>query len=279
IDPQTLNINPEEIEKKISPRTKAIIAVHYAGQPCDMDAINKIAGSHNLLVIEDAAHAIGARYKGKMVGTLGDIASFSFYATKNLTTGEGGMVTTDNDELAEKIRVLSLHGISRDAWKRYSAEGSWYYEVLYPGFKYNMTDIEAALGIHQLSKVEWWRELREEYAAYYDREFAGIGWIRLPGVIDGAVHGRHLYVIMLEDRAPVGRDELIKEMGRMNVGTSVHFIPVHLHPYYRKTFGYGEGMLPVTEDVFKRIVSLPLYPAMAEEDLRYVVDVVKGIVG
>jgi UDP-4-amino-4,6-dideoxy-N-acetyl-beta-L-altrosamine transaminase len=273
------NIDPSKIEKSISPHTKAIIPVHYAGQPCRMDAILACAQKHNLLVIEDAAHAVGAKYRGHMIGTIGDVTAFSFYAIKNMTTAEGGMITSNDDRLAEKMRLLSLHGISTDAWKRYTSEGSWYYQVVYAGYKCNMTDIQAALGIHQLGRLEQFLEVRSKYATMYSEAFGEMPEIRTPIVNANVRHVWHLYVIQLDlERLTINRAQFIEALRGENIGTSVHFIPVHLHPYYRETFDYKRGDFPNAECVYDRIVSLPLYPRMTEDDVRNVITAVKKVV-
>lgn len=280
IDPQTGCIDPDLIEERITPRTKAIVPVHYAGQACDMDRIMEIAREHSLFVSEDAAHAVYSTYKGRMIGSIGDATSFSFYATKNLCTGEGGMLTTDDRELADRARILSLHGMSKNAWNRYDKKGSWFYEVLYPGFKYNMTDIQAALGLQQLMKLEKMQHVREKYAEMYSRALSGIPGLTLPRAVEGSRHAWHLYVLRLdENELKIGRDQFIEELAKMNIGTSVHFIPVHLHPYYQKAYGFKEGMYPRCESFYRSIVSLPLYPRMTEEDVLRVIGAVKAIIG
>lgn len=276
----TLNIDPDKIEQAITPRTKAIIPVHFAGHPCDMDKIMRIARAHGLPVIEDAAHALPARYKGKMVGTIADATCFSFYATKNMTTGEGGMVTTQNAEWAARMRMMSLHGLSRDAWNRYSAKGGWAYDILYPGFKYNLTDIAAAIGIPQLHKCERFWKAREHYATMYSEAFAEIPGLILPTVRHDVQHAWHLYVLQLDpSRLRVGRDEMIELLKEHEIGTSVHFIPLHLHPYYRDTLGYRPEDCPVATQVSQRILSLPLYSRMTEDDVQRVISVVWKLVG
>lgn len=274
-----LNIDPSEIARRITPRTRAVIPVHFSGQPCRMDEILAVARRHDLVVVEDAAHAAGARYHEQMVGGIGDVTSFSFYAIKNMTTGEGGMITTNDDALDEQMRLLSLHGISRDAWKRYTSEGSWYYEVTCAGYKDNMTDIQAALGIHQLAKLERFLEVRAKYAHMYNEAFAQIPEIQTPVVNEDIRHAWHLYVIQLDlERLTLDRAQFIEALRARNVGTSVHFIPVHLHPYYRERFGYQRGDLPNAERAYDRILSLPLYPRMTEEDVAYVIRAVTEIV-
>jgi perosamine synthetase len=276
--PNTLNLDPDLIDKAITTKTKAIMPVHIAGQACDMDRIMEIAKTYNLCVVEDAAHAFPARYRDKMVGTIGDITCFSFYATKTITTGEGGMATTDNPAWAERMRIMSLHGISHDAWKRYTAEGSWYYEVLYPGFKYNLTDIAAALGLEQLKKGRRFWEIRQRYAALYAEGFRDVAAIKVPYAAPEIQHAWHLYIIQLElEQLRIDRKAFIELLKQENIGTSVHFIPLHLHPYYRDTFKYRPEDFPNASAVFERIISLPVYPMMTEADVRDVIDAVRKI--
>jgi UDP-4-amino-4,6-dideoxy-N-acetyl-beta-L-altrosamine transaminase len=273
------NVDPEEIEKHITPATKAIIPVHYSGQPCRMDEILACARRHSLLVIEDAAHAVGAQYRGRMVGTIGDVTAFSFYAIKNMTTAEGGMITTEDDEMAERMRLLSLHGISKDAWKRYTSAGSWYYEVMYAGYKCNMTDIQAALGIHQLARLEGFLEARRRIVATYNETFGEMPELRIPIVNYDICHAWHLYVIQLNlERLTIDRAQFIEALRAENIGTSVHFIPVHLHPYYRQRFSYRRGDFPAAERIYDRIVSLPLYPRLTEADVRDVITAVSKVI-
>jgi len=273
------NINPGEIERRITPRTKAIIPVHLAGQPCEMDEILHIAEEHRLLVIEDAAHAVGAKYNGRMIGAIGDVTAFSFYATKNLTTAEGGMITTNNQGLAEKMRILSLHGISADAWKRYAAEGSWYYEVLYPGYKYNMTDIQASLGIHQLARLEGFVQTRAKYAQMYTEAFSEMPEIIIPQVGPKVRHAWHLYVIRINrERLKINRAQFIEALRTQNIGASVHFIPLHLHPFYQEQYGFKRGDFPVAEAVYEDIISLPFCTKMTAQDVEDVIEAVRHIV-
>ena len=267
----TLNISPDAFERAITPRTKAVIPVHLGGHACDMDAILDIARRHSLRVVEDAAHAFPAEYRGRTIGTLSDITCFSFYATKTITTGEGGMLASDDPAVVDRVRIMSLHGISRDAWKRYTAEGSWYYEVLYPGYKYNLTDIAAAIGIEQLKKARRFLDVRTRYAALYDQAFVPVDAIRRPTVRADVVHARHLYPIRLDvERLRLSRDGFIQELKKRNIGASVHFIPLHMHPYYRETYGYAPGDLPVAAQAYEQLVSLPIYTAMSEDDVQYV---------
>lgn len=279
INPSTMNIDHTGIEEKITSRTKAIIPVHMAGLPCEMDEITALAEKHNLFILEDAAHAVYARYKDRMIGSIGDATAFSFYATKNLMTGEGGMVTTDNDELADKLRQYSLHGMSRNAWNRYTAKGSWFYEITFPGFKYNMTDIQAALGLTQLAKLEAMQKRRQEIADIYNEKFAELPELELPAQKPYSRHAWHLYVIKLKlERITVDRAEFIQMLSEENIGTSVHFIPVHLHPYYRDRYGYKRGDFPRAEAVYDRIISLPLYPKMSPADVRDVINAVRRVI-
>lgn len=274
-----LNIDPAQVRARITPRTRAILPVHFAGQPCDMDELLAIGREHNLPIIEDAAHAIGASYDGRQIGTIGDATVFSFYATKNITTGEGGMVTCANAELAERIRLLSLHGISKDAWKRYTAEGSWYYEVVAPGYKYNMTDIQAALGLQQLARLEQFLAIRERIVVAYERQFADLPELIRPLVRSGQRHAWHLYAIQLDlDHLTITRAQFIDALRARNIGASVHFIPVHLHPYYRDRFSFRPGDYPQAERTYDRILSLPLYPRMTGDDVDRVINAVREIV-
>jgi dTDP-4-amino-4,6-dideoxygalactose transaminase len=275
---QTLNIDPEQIRRRLSPRTKAILPVHFAGQACDMDAIVDIARGAGVPVIEDAAHAIPTRYNGRMVGTLSDITCFSFYATKNVTTGEGGMVVTDRDDIMERMRLMHLHGMSKDAWKRYTQNGSWSYEILAPGFKYNLTDNAAAIGIHQLRKCQAFHRRRLTIADQYDAAFADLPGISIPRVEDRESHGWHLYVIQVDpERLTIGRDAFIDQLIARNIGVSVHFIPLHVHPYYRERYALRPQDFPNAWGAYERIVSLPIYAKMSDDDVRHVVDAVRGI--
>jgi len=274
----TLNIDPQVMEKAIGPKTKAVMPVDFAGQPCELANILNIARDRKLAVIEDAAHALPARHQGKMVGTLSDITCFSFYATKTITTGEGGMATTANPEWAERMRMMSLHGISKDAWKRYTASGSWYYEVEYPGYKYNLTDMAAALGLVQLKRADDFYRARKRIAELYHAGFADVPEIRRPIVRDDVQHAWHLYVIQLElDRLRIGRDEFIEALKKENIGTSVHFIPLHLHPFYKRSFGYRPADFPNATAAFERIISLPIFPGMVDEQINRVINAVRDI--
>lgn len=266
VEYKTHNIDISKIESLITSKTKAIIPVHFGGQPCDMDEILQIARKYNLYVIEDAAHALPAGYKGRKIGTLGDITCFSFYATKTLTTGEGGMATTTREDFAKTMRICRLHGIARDAWKRYTMEGDWYYEVVEQGYKYNMTDIQAALGLAQLKKLEWMWQRRKEIAERYNQAFKNKG-IEILEIKADRETSWHLYIIKVNNR-----NELYQKLKERGIGTSVHFIPVHHHPYYRNTFGYQAQDYPIAEKVFKKSLSLPIYPSLSEKEQDYVIE-------
>jgi len=276
IDEKTYNINPDEIEDKITDKTKAVIAVHYGGQPANMKKIMKIAREYDLKVIDDAAHAVGSEYeKDKKVGSLGNLTCFSFYATKPITTGEGGMITLNSDELNEELRILRLHGISRDAWKRYLEKDNWYYEVIEPGYKCNPTDISSAIGIEQLKKLDWMNSRRKEIAEYYNERLQSLDIIH-PYVNPNVKSSYHLYPIRLIN---YNRNEFIKKMAQNGIGTSVHFIPLHVMPFYQRRYGYKRGDFPITEKVFENIVSLPIYPQLTENQLEYIVENIKKILG
>lgn len=277
--PDTLNLDPLSLEEKITSRSRAIVPVHYGGQPCDMDRVLEIARAHGLAVIDDAAHAHPARFQDRAVGTLADLTCFSFYATKTLTTGEGGMVTTARDDFARRVRLLMQHGIDRDAWLRHDSDRPWYYEITALGHKFNMTDVAAALGIEQLARSEaLWRG-RARCAHFYDEAFADVREIAVPTRLPDRTNAWHLYVIQLRlERLAIDRAAFIRELGRQGIGASVHFIPLHTQPYFRDTFGYSEKDLPVAYQAYQRIVSLPIYPSLSDEDLAYVADTVRRIV-
>jgi perosamine synthetase len=291
----SMNIDVDKLQETIERkrkdgalgRVKGIIPVHYGGYPCPMDVIMRVARENAMTVVEDAAHAFPCSYKGKVIGTIGDITCFSFYATKCITTGEGGMITTDNNEWAERIRIMRLHGISKDAWKRYTSEGNWYYEILAPGYKYNLTDLAAALGVTQLRKANRMWERREAIASYYTNAFKDMSEIETPLANkedvwereNGTKHSWHLYAIKLnEECLSIRRDRFIEELKGRGIGTSVHFIPLHIHPYYRETYGYKPGDFPVAYETYKRIISLPIYAKMSEGDAQRVVEAVRDVV-
>ncbi len=276
IEEATHNIDVSKIEALVTPKTKAIIPVHFAGQPCDMEAIYALAKKYDLKVIEDAAHAIPSTYKGAMIGNLKgtDVTCFSFYATKTLSTGEGGMATTNHADYAKSMKINRLHGISRDAWDRYTTKGAWYYEIVDNGNKYNTTDINAALGLVQLRKQEILRDKRANIARRYTDAFKGNASIILPHIKEDRTTSWHLYVIKIPNR-----DEVIEKLKERGIGSSVHFIPIHKHPYYRETYGYQDADYPVANRVFEQSLSLPIYPDMTKEEVAYVIENVLEIVG
>lgn len=317
VDPETLNIDPARLRDTIedlnrcltsdaqpslpavarviaaggrsghrepkSGQVKAVMPVHIAGHPCAMDEIVTIAQDHNLHIVEDAAHACSASFRGKLIGSspapgIWSTTCFSFYATKTLATGEGGMVTTDDPAVAERIRLMSLHGVSKQAWKRYTADGSWYYEITAPGYKYNMPDVIAAIGRAQLRKVEAMRRRREAIAARYSQAFAPYTGVQVPTAHDHIQHAWHLYMLRLnEDQLSVGRDAFIEMLKQRKIGVSVHFIPLHIHPYYRTTYGYHPNDLPVSVREYQREISLPVYSKMSDFDVQSVIDAVTAI--
>ena len=278
VEPETLNIDVRKIEERITPRTKAILPVHFAGQACDMTPLLELALRRGVPVIEDAAHAIPTRYRDRLIGTFGDITCFSFYATKNVTTGEGGMITTDRDDIADRVRLMHLHGMSRDAWKRYTESGSWKYEILAPGFKYNLSDVASAIGIPQLRSCETFHARRRAIARRYSEAFQGLKGVRGPSVADDASHGWHLYVIQIDPTAlTIGRDEFIREMMARKIGVSVHFIPLHIQPYYRDKYGLVPNDLPNAYAAYQRILSLPIYAKMSDADVEDVIAAVRDI--
>ena len=280
VEPDTGCIDVDAVEAAITPRTKAIVPVHYSGMACDLDRIYALAARHGLFVSEDAAHAVETLHKGKPIGhAVPGAASFSFYATKNLATGEGGMLVTDDEALATRARVLCSHGMSANAWNRYGKGGSWRYDVEEPGFKYNMFDIQAALGLMQLERMPDMQARRMRIVELYDSAFSTMPEVQLQQNPAYSGHSKHLYVLRLTPGAlRIGRDEFIQELAERNVGTSVHFIPVHLLTAYRKRFGYKEGDFPRTEAFFSREISMPLYSGLAPADAQYVIDAVRDII-
>lgn len=269
----TFNIDPKDIRRKITKNTKAIIYVDYAGQPCDIQAIREIANEFDLYLIEDACHAIGAEYKNRKVGTFADLTIFSFHPVKHITTGEGGAVVTDNEELYKRMSLLRSHGIDKDAQDRYGPDASWAYDMKYLGRNYRMTDFQAALGISQLKKLGKFVAKRNELASKYNSLLRDIDVITLPVTKDKIRHSWHLYTILLDDS--INRDEFFKYMRNSNIGVNLHYIPVYRHSYYVANFGFNSDYFPVTENVFKRIITLPLYPMMKLEQLEYVVEKIK----
>ena len=279
IEKTSYNIDSNKIEEAITPKTKAIIPVHFAGLVCDMDKINKIAQDHNLLVVEDAAHAIGAEYKSKKIGSEENIACFSFYATKNLAAGEGGMITVNNDDLAEMIRIYSLHGLSKHAWQRFSKEGKKTYEVIYPGYKYNMQDLNAAIALCQLKKIDNYNAIRKNYAKLYIQEFENFDLLELPPMGDNIKRNVwHLFPILLNlDKLRITRDEFVNALFKENIGSGIHYKAVHLQPYYTQKYQSNKLQLKRAEYVSERTVSIPLQTTMTENDLYDVVNALKKI--
>lgn len=279
VDARTFNLDPSKIKEAITPSTKAIIPVHFAGLPCDMDAILGIAQRYGLKVIEDAAHALPSLYKGTLIGALeSDATVYSFYATKTITTGEGGMVVTQNPDIAKRCRVMRLHGISRDAFDRYvSIKPSWFYEVVAPGFKYNMTDMAASLGIHQLRRAGEFQQRREEMADRYNNAFNALPIVLPPNAPKGSSHAWHLYVLRLPVESKIQRDRFIESMAERGVGCSVHFIPLHIHPYWRKQYNLSPSDFQNALNLYESAVSLPLYTKMTENDQERVIACVKEI--
>lgn len=279
IDPNTFNIDPSKIEAAITPKTKAIIPVHFAGLACDMTSILTIARKHNLKVVEDAAHALPTRYQDQLVGSLdSDVTVFSFYATKTITTGEGGMIVTRNPEIASRCKVMRLHGISRDAFDRYTSnKPTWHYEVVAPGFKYNLTDLASSLGIHQLQKANRFQQRRQEMAERYTRELADLPLLFPPSAPDGDLHAWHLYVLRLTPQAGIERNQFIEAMATCGIGCSVHFIPLHLHPYWRDSYHLQPQDFPYSLATYEQAVSLPLYTKMTNEDQTRVIAAIRGI--
>ena len=278
VDRDSQNIDPALVRAAIGPRTKAIIPVHMAGRPCDLDAIGELARGHGLFVIEDAAHAIGAEYHGRRIGSISDLTTFSFYATKNITTGEGGMVTTENALWAGEIETLALHGLSRGAWRRYSDDGYRHYGVVAPGYKYNMMDLQAALGIHQLKRVEEWRAHREEVWRCYDAAFAALPLAVPAATAAETVHARHLYTVMLDlEELGCSRDWFQEALHHEGIGTGIHFLAIHEHPYYEEALSYRHGDFPNAEWISQRTLSLPLSAGLSRTDVDSVVEAVHKV--
>jgi perosamine synthetase len=278
VEPRTMNLDPADAARRITSRTKAIIPVHLAGVPCEMDEILTLASKHELRVVEDAAHALPASYHGTPIGALSEVTAFSFYATKTLTTGEGGMLTTSNDKIEERVRIMRLHGIEREAWKRYSSDGSWFYQVQEAGYKYNMTDIAAAIGLVQLGKCDDLSAARHAIAERYTAAFSKIPSLQVPDDHHDRKTPWHLYVLRLHlDRLSIDRDRFISELKSRGIGTSVHFIPLHLHPFYQRRFGYKPGDFPRAEAEYIRALSLPIYPTMTDAEINAVIHAVADV--
>ncbi|MCE5240464.1 DegT/DnrJ/EryC1/StrS aminotransferase family protein [bacterium] len=279
VEPDTLNLDPERVAAAITPATRALLPVHYGGHPVDLDAFAALAEPAGLHVIEDAAHAVSARYKGRLIGSSDNPAAFSFYATKNMTTAEGGMLTGPA-EFIDRARIASLHGMSRDAWKRYGKGGSWYYEVVMPGFKYNMTDLQAAIGRVQLRRLPAFQQRRAEVVGAYDRAFADCEALQTPVCRPEVEHAWHLYALRLNlDALSISRNQFIDELSARQIGTSVHFIPIHIHPYYVEKYGFAPDAFPVAFSNYERLISLPLNAGISDADVARVAEAVLDIVG
>lgn len=277
INKDTFNINESNIEEKITSRTKAIIPVHFAGQPCKMDEIKEIANKYNLIIIEDAAHALGAEYKGRKIGTIGDMTTFSFHPVKHITTGEGGMITTDNEELYKKLLIYRNHGITREESEFVdNKDGNWYYEQIELGYNYRLTDFQSALGIVQLDKMQSSLNRRNEIVEMYEKALNEIKELRLPKVSNEIKSSWHLYIIRVTDKS-INRKEVFDKLREKNIGVNVHYIPVYWNPYYKK-LGYKKGLCPNVEEVYKQIITLPLHPKMTNEDVEYTIKSLKDII-
>ena len=272
VEPGTLLIDPKEVEARITPKTKAIIGVDYAGQPCDWDGLRVLANKHSLALIADSCHAIGAEYKGNNVGTLADMTIFSFHPVKHITTGEGGMIVTDDKDYSDKMRIFRSHGITTDARTR-EKTGAWFYEMVDLGYNYRISDIQCALGLSQLEKLPEWIKQRQNIAKMYDQFFAENNLSSPLTVRQNRTHVYHLYVVQMKNR-----DKVFSDLREQGIGVNVHYVPVHLHPYYQKKFGYGKGLCPVAEKAYEQLITLPLYPGMTNKDVKMVERIIKDIV-
>jgi dTDP-4-amino-4,6-dideoxygalactose transaminase len=273
------NIDPADAERRITPKTTAIIPVHVAGEPCDLQALQELAQAKSLKLIEDAAHALPASYRGKRIGSISELTAFSFYATKTITTGEGGMLATNNEDYARRVSIMRLHGIRGDAWKRYTSEGSWFYEVIDAGLKANMPDLLAAIGVAQLKKADAFYQRRSEIAKTYLHRLGKIDELEMPPTGNSdKTHSWHLFILRLRpSMLKINRSEMIRQLKECGIGTSVHFIPLHLHPYYQQAFGYAKGDFPQAEDAYTRCLSLPIYPDMSKSEVDRVLATVEDI--
>jgi perosamine synthetase len=278
VDPDTLLLDPTEVERRLTPRTRAVMAVDYAGQPCDYEVLREICRSHDLTLIADACHALGAAYRGQRVGTLADLTAFSFHPVKHITTGEGGMVMTDSSERATRMRTFRNHGISSEARAR-ERQAAWHYEMVELGYNYRLTDFQCALGMSQLTRLEDWLARRRALAAHYDQSLADLDGVTPLMVREDVEHAYHLYVVRVAGGAEGRRDAAFHAMRARGIGVNVHYIPVHLHPFYREQFGTGEGQLPVSEQAYEEILTLPLFPRMSEADVDEVVTALTEALG
>jgi perosamine synthetase len=278
VAPDTLLIDPQDVERKITPQTRAIIAVDYAGQPCDYEALTEIAERHHLSLVADACHSLGATYRGRSVGSLADLSAFSFHPVKHITTGEGGMITTDNETYAKRLQIFRNHGITSDHQQR-EAQGSWFYEMVDLGYNYRISDFQCALGMSQLQNLPRWLERRQEIARIYEDAFAGIKGIKPLAVKLDVGHAYHLYVVRVNrEETGIERGEVYQALRSRGIGVNVHYVPVHLHPFYQNRFGTGQGLCPVAESAYEQILTLPMYPAMTDEDIIIVIDTVRSLI-
>jgi perosamine synthetase len=277
VDPETLLIDPERVEAKVTPHTKAIVAVDYTGQPCEYDALQAVADQHGLMLVADACHAIGGSYKGRPVGSLADLSTFSFHPVKHITTGEGGMITTDAPELARRMRIFRNHGITTDHRQR-EKEGSWFYEMVELGYNYRLTDVQCVLGLSQLRKLPGWVKRRQAIAQRYDEAFADLPVVQPLTVREEVSHAYHLYMVQLDlERLSVDRAQVFTALVAEGIGVNVHYIPVHLHPFYRENFGTGPRLCPVAEAAYERLITLPMFPRMSDEDVGDVIMAVRKV--
>jgi len=279
VKPDTLTIDPQAVEQAITPKTKAIIAMDYAGQPCDYHALREIADRHNLVLVEDACHAIGAEFQGRKIGSIADLTCFSFHPVKHITTGEGGMTVSNNPDYIKRMRLFRNHGINADQRQR-SEQGTWYYEMIDLGFNYRITDLQCALGIEQLKKLPAWLDRRNEIADQYNKAFADFSFINPLVVENNLRHAYHLYVVKIDfERLGKDRKEVFTALRNNGIGANVHYIPVHMHPYYKKTFNYQSGDCPVAQSAYEQILSLPMYSALSDEQVKRVIDCCREIMG
>lgn len=271
VDPETFCLDPESVRKKITKKTRAIVPVHYAGHSVNLGELKKIAKEFNLSIVEDAATAVGTKYKGKMIGNENHAVCFSFHPIKNMTTGDGGMLTTNNKKIADRVRLLRLQGMNKEAWKRFEKSGSWFYEIVAPGFKFNMTDISAAMGMEQLKKLDRFNEKRQKLVDAYKKHLAKTG-VRFQTVKSYTTHSHNLFPILLPDNLVKHRDEIVEKIKEKNIGSNVYYIPLNFHPYYQQTYGWKKGDVPITEDIFSRLINLPLYPSLTMSNIKYICD-------
>lgn len=280
IESRTYNVDPGRVEEQISPKTRVLLPVHYAGQPCNMDRLVALSRKYNLPLVEDAAHALGATYRGKKIGSIGRATIFSFHPVKHITTGEGGMVVTDDEGIAERAYMIRTHGIDKDASKRFEKEGNWFYQMITLGYRYNMTEMQAALGLCQLERLDLFLKRRREIAEHYQAAFQEMQEVVTPYVEPDSEHAWHLYTLQVRpERLRVDRDRILSALRAENIGANLHYIPVHLHPYYRQNLNTREGDHPVAEGVFQRILTIPLFPKMTDHDVDDVIHALKKVIG